>query len=59
MISRAERKQRKTKAKDTIMSAYYAIEKLDELLDFNKQLMRKASDIKFRLSLLFIKITTP
>lgn len=57
MISRIERKQRKKKAIEAIMFAYCAIDKLDEILNFNKGLMRKASDIKFRLACLQDQLT--
>ena len=58
MISRAERKQRKAKANEAVVFAYSAMKNVDELLDFNKQLRNKASDIKFRLILLHEKLTS-
>jgi len=56
MTSLAERKTRKKKAIEAIMYAYSAIDTLDNLLNFNKRLMRNASDIKFRLAILLEKL---
>lgn len=56
MISRAERRCRKKKAIEALVFAYGTLQKLDETLCFNKRLMNSASDIKFRLTILWEKL---
>ena len=53
MMSRAERKARKRRASEAISNAYYVLRCADGLLDFNKRLSRKFSDILYRLALLY------
>ena len=56
MISLAERRRRKAKADQLTLVAYYTIDRIDKLLDFNERLRKKASDIKLDLILLHEKL---
>lgn len=56
MISRAERKRRKAIVSEALLMAYFTLKKVDGLLDFNKQLKTKFSDIWSRLLFLHDKL---
>lgn len=56
MISRAERKRRKARVNNAVVSAYFILKEVDGLLDFNKRLKDSASEITYRLLLLHEKL---
>ncbi len=52
MLSRAERKRRKATATRRLENAILQLSDLKDILDFNKNLRRRAIDVSYRLLLL-------